>query len=84
MARIDFDNDEWHRERGVFRGHRGIQRERERERVGVTDRKREKEGERERIHTRGRTLRSANDISARTATETGKPGGEKQIYGSRE
>lgn len=80
MARIDFDNDEWHRERGVFRGHRGIQRERGREREG----ERVTEMERERIHTRGRTLRSANDISARTATETGKPGGEKQIYGSRE
>lgn len=54
MARIDFDNDEWHRERGVFRGHRGIQRERgrgrERERVGVTDREREGERERENTH----------------------------------
>ena len=51
-----------------------------------TERQREREREREREHAReDETLRSANDISAPNgATEAGKPGGEKQIYGSRE
>ena len=58
------------------------------QRNGTRNRQRDKEREKEREREHARedeTLRSANDISAPNgATEAGKPGGEKQIYGSRE